>query len=143
MSDIRIVRLQNGEDVMAIFKEEEGTGEVFLGSPMTMFFKRLPSGKAMMMMSPWLPLELVEHNHAHIFVSDILTVLEPKKALINYYNKVVNETEYDAIQASKEIEESLDGDQEEMSLDHDLEEGDELMDEFESLATESKKHILH
>lgn len=143
MGDIRIVRLQNGEDVMAIFKEEEGTGEVFLGSPMTMFFKRLPSGKAMMMMSPWLPLELVENNHAHVFVSDILTVLEPKKALINYYIKIVNETEYDAIQASKEIEDSLDGDHEEMSLDHDLEEDGELMDEFESLTNGSKKHILH
>jgi hypothetical protein len=143
VGDIRIVRLQNGEDVMAIFKEEEGTGEVFLGSPMTMFFKRLPSGKAMMMMSPWLPLELVENNHAHVFVSDILTVLEPKKALINYYIKIVNETEYDAIQASKEIEDSLDGDHEEMSLDHDLEEDGELMDEFESLTNGSKKHILH
>ena len=141
MDNVRIVRLQSGEDIMAEYKEDDGSGEVFLGSPMTVFYKRLTSGKAMMMMSPWLPIELIENNHAYIFVSDILTVIEPKQVLIDYYSKLVNETELDAIQTSKEIEESLSGDAQEYDSD-DIDE-DESLEDMELVTKESKKHILH
>ena len=146
MDNIKIVRLQSGEDIIAQYKEDNGSGEVFLGSPMTVFYKRLPSGKALMMMSPWLPIELIENNHAYIFVSDILTVFQPKQVLIDYYGKVVNETELDAIQTSREIEESLSGETQEYEMTGasggDMEE-DDLLEDMEFIKKDSKKHILH
>jgi hypothetical protein len=144
MDKVRIIRLQSGEDIMASYHENEGTGEVYLGAPMTMFFKRLPSGKAMMMMSPWLPLELIEYNHTYIFVSDILTIIEPKKVLVEYYRKIVKETEEDALQDSKTIEESLSGEASDYQIPEELNEEGMLEDmDMESFTGISKKHILH
>jgi hypothetical protein len=146
MDNVKIVRLQSGEDIMAEFREDNGSGEVFLGSPMSVFYKRLPSGKALMLMSPWLPIELIENNHAYIFVSDILTVIQPKQVLINYYDKIVNETELDAIQTSKDIEESLSGEAQEYEMTGDS--GDDMeedasLEDMEFIKKQSKKHILH
>jgi hypothetical protein len=99
-----------------------------------------------MLMSPWLPIELIENNHAYIFVSDILTVIQPKQVLINYYDKIVNETELDAIQTSKDIEESLSGEAQEYEMTGDS--GDDMeedasLEDMEFIKKQSKKHILH
>jgi hypothetical protein len=45
----------------------------------------------MMMMLPWLPIELIEKNSAVIYSSDILTVIDPKVDLINHYAASVSE----------------------------------------------------
>lgn len=146
MRDVKLVRLHSGEDIMADYKVDDGSGEVYLGSPMTVYYKRLPSGKALMLMTPWLPIELIENNHAYIFISDILTVVQPKQVLINYYGKVVHENEMDAIQTSKEIEDSLSGETQEYEMTGEL--GDDMeedasSEDMEFIKKESKKHILH
>lgn len=100
MGDIKIVRLQSGEDIIAEITEVDGTGEVILDDPMVIFFKRLPSGKTMMVMSPWLPVELIEDNRATLFAGDIVTVLEPRNTMKEYYINLVGEY-------SEEIEDSI------------------------------------
>jgi hypothetical protein len=42
-------------------------------------------------MTPWLPVELIEHNFTSIYMQDVLTVFEPKQSLLKYYEKAVNE----------------------------------------------------
>jgi hypothetical protein len=144
MDDVRIVRLHSGEDSIADYKADDGSGEVYLGSPMTVYYKRLSSGKALMMMTPWLPIELIENNHAYIFISDILTVIQPKQILIDYYDKVVNEAEMDAIQTSKEIEDSLLGETQEYEMTGSEDNEEEVsLEDMEFIKKESKKHILH
>lgn len=148
MKDVKIVRLQTGEDIIAGFREDDATGEVILTEPMCLFFKRLPSGKSMMMVSPWLPLEIIDGNFAVVFGSDILTVMHPKKSLISYYNNVVNETTLEALDAAKDIEESLlsnknDLEDYDFSETESLDEDDEDSIDIDSLMTEAKKQTIH
>jgi hypothetical protein len=146
MDNVKIVRLQSGEDVIAQCNEIEGTGEFSLIEPMTILFKRLPSGKAFMMMSPWLPLELIEDNHSLIFASDILTMVKPKKAIIDYYARIVGEITLESILNAKDIEESLSSMDEETEYHEDVDISDEesIEDIMESFGTNvNKKSLLH
>jgi hypothetical protein len=44
----------------------------------------------MMVMLPWLPIELIKDNIATIYSSDILTMVDPKDALVEYYGNMIN-----------------------------------------------------
>lgn len=87
MDNVRIVRLTSGEDVIAFFEEDEGC--VLLGNPMTVMFKRMPTGKALMMMSPWLPMEIIEEDIVSVPHSQIITIMHPKKHMVEYFTNTV------------------------------------------------------
>ena len=91
MHNIKLVRLRSGEDILSGYKEDVETEMVMLKNPMTIIFKRLPTGQSVLMISPWLPIELIQDNTATIYTDDILTVVEPKSVLIEHYCKMVNE----------------------------------------------------
>lgn len=91
---IKIVRLQSGEDVMATCLQDEEHGTVLLDNPMHIIFKRLPTtGQTVMMMMPWLPIEVIKDNSAIIYDSDILTFIEPREDLVDYYASAVVEAQ--------------------------------------------------
>lgn len=90
MHEIKLVRLRSGEDILSVYKEDLETEMVMLKDPMTIIFKRLPTGQSVLMISPWLPVELIQNNTATIYTDDILTVIEPKSVLIEHYIKMVN-----------------------------------------------------
>jgi len=129
MDDIRILRLQTGEDVIAKYREDDITATIIMTDPMTLMFKRLASGKSIMMLSPWLPLELIESNKATIFVGDVITNFKPKKSFITYYKKLVNETNIDLLETSKQIEESLLNPIDENDLFDDNDDNEEYLEE--------------
>jgi hypothetical protein len=137
MDNIKIVRLQSGEDIIANYTADDGDSSVILNNPMSLVFKRLPSGKAVMMMSPWIPLELVENTSARIFSLDVLAVFEPKPHIIEYYNTTVVEVE-------QEMYENGDG-LDEVDDDEELTEEDEeaAMLELEEYQQDTKKRTLH
>ena len=56
---------------------------------MHIVFKRVSTGKSVMMMMPWLPIELIKENSAIIYETDILTVIDPKDDLVEYYSNAV------------------------------------------------------
>jgi hypothetical protein len=138
MDNIKIVRLQSGEDVIANYTDDE-EGSVTLTNPMTLMFKRMPTGRAVMMMSPWLPLELVEDNVANIYAQDILSVFQPKQHIIDYYNTTVTEVEED--RQNEEMNELHD--LEEDDLEMSVEEEQEAMEELKLLRQDIKKKLLH
>ena len=88
-TNIKIVRLQSGEDVICNYYADDENGVVLLADPMHLIFKRMPTGRTVMMMMPWLPIEIIKDNSAIVYDSDILTIIEPKDELINYYNQNV------------------------------------------------------
>ncbi len=93
-ASIRIVRLQSGEDIMANCLEDEEHGTILLDNPMHIIFKRLPTtGQTVMMMMPWLPIEVIKENSAIIYDSDVLTFVEPREDLIDYYGSAVVEAQ--------------------------------------------------
>jgi len=138
MDNIKIVRLQSGEDVIANYADDD-EGSITLTNPMSLMFKRMPTGRAVMMMSPWLPLELVEDNVACIYAQDILSVFQPKQSIINYYNTTVTEVEED--RKNEEMNELHD--LEEDDLEMSAEEEQEAMEELNLLRQDIKKKLLH
>jgi hypothetical protein len=88
---VMIVRLKSGEDVIASVHEDEETDLIYLNDPMTLFFKRISSSQTVLMMSPWLPIEVIEENNAVVVNSEILTYCIPKKSLVNYYFSLISE----------------------------------------------------
>jgi len=92
-NNIKIVRLQSGEDIMADIIEDEENDTIFLDNPMHIIFKRVPTGQTVMMMAPWLPIEIIKENSAIVYSTDILTIIEPKDDLVRYYGSVVSEAQ--------------------------------------------------
>jgi len=86
---VKIVRLQSGEDIIASIIEDNESEMIMLDNPMHLIFKRTSQG-TMMVMLPWLPIELIKDNIATIYSSDILTMVDPKDALVEYYGNMIN-----------------------------------------------------
>lgn len=125
-NNIKIIRLHGGEDIIANFIESEDKETAILHDPMQVIFKRIPTtGQTVMMMMPWLPIEIIKENNATIYGTDILTVIEPKDDLIEYYGRAVLEAQ--EIMEKKRIrgindedfddEEDEDGDEEELQVE--------------------------
>ena len=124
-NNIKIVRLQSGEDIMADVMKNDENELIVLDNPMHIIFKRMPTGQTVMMMMPWLPIEIIKENNATIYGTDILTVIEPKDDLIEYYGRAVLEAQ--EIMEKKRIrgindddfddEEDEDGDEEELQVE--------------------------
>ena len=92
MHNVKIIRMQTGEDIMASMIGEEQEETVLLEDPMRLIFRRMPTGQTVMMMMPWLPVELIKDNNALIYNSDIITIVEPKESMIEYYENLVIKT---------------------------------------------------
>jgi len=102
MHEIKLIRLQSGEDIICTCHEDLETKMVMLKDPMTVIYKRIKNG-SILLISPWLPAELIEDNTATIYTSDILTTVEPKLMVKNYYSKLVDSLD----KFKKEEEETL------------------------------------
>ena len=129
---VKIVRLQSGEDIIANYIENEENEMVTLDNPMHLIFKRTTKGTVMMLL-PWLPIELIKVNSAMIYTSDILTVYEPKDDLILYYDNIVNESQIKELMEEESLIDKLN-----MSEDYEDEDYDEEDDGEESPLTKEE-----
>lgn len=136
---IKIVRLQSGEDIIASYVEDNETETVLLKDPMTVMFKRLPTGASIMMVSPWLPIELIKENTALIYTSDILTIFEPKNVLVEHYYKMVDNMKKFELSDENRLRKHL----EEIDDDIDEEYDDEDVEEMMEVLKERKASKLH
>ena len=133
-NNIKIVRLQSGEDIMADIIQDEENDTVMLDNPMQVIFKRIPTGQTVMMMMPWLPIEIIKENNAILYASDILTFIEPKDDLVDYYGTVV-------IEAQQRMEERRNFSPQDDEEDDDEEELDE--EELFEVLKERKNQKIH
>jgi hypothetical protein len=106
MDNVRIIRLKDGEDIITSY-HLNSNGIIEMYDPMTLFYKRLSAGKSMLLMSPWLPIELVQSNSACISMNEVLTIIEPRTALIEYYNNAVVEANEVVANFTDQIDDSL------------------------------------
>lgn len=128
-TNIKIVRLQSGEDIIADCMATDDDEIISLKQPMHIIFKRISTGRSVMMMMPWLPVELIKENIANIYGADILTMIDPKDDLIEYYHNSVNDEDMTSA-TSASIRPQLFGDDEEPTDEElDEEELDELIEE--------------
>jgi hypothetical protein len=144
--NIKILRLNDGEDIITDYHVEQGN-IVVMNNPMTLFFKRLSVGKSMVLMQPWLPIELVDANCAKIYANQILTVIEPKSALIEYYKNAVEESIEIVTKYSNDIDESLlndayaSSDDSDEVEDEEYTEDDAFIDKMQSVSNIKNKTI--
>jgi len=131
--EIKIIRLNDGEDIISSYHIDESDEGLIVNNPMTLFFKRLGSARSVVMMAPWLPIELICNTSTRINNSQILTIMEPRKSLIEYYLNAVNSITENIRMNEDSIDESL--------LDNNQQEDDDL-DEEDSIEEDVEIHKL-
>jgi hypothetical protein len=138
MHNVKIIRMQTGEDIMASMVGEEEEETVLLEDPMRLIFRRMPTGQTMLMMLPWLPVELIKDNSALIYNSDIITIIDPKESMVQYYENLVIKTLLE-MEKSEEMIERLLKDQE----DEEEENAENYIEELTQYIEEIKNRTLH
>jgi len=138
---VRIVRLQSGEDIIAGYSGNTNTNVVVLDNPMHLIFKRTSQGTVMMML-PWLPIELIKDNIATVLSGDILTIVEPKDDLKEYYHNVINTTQMKMLKdntLSQNLREASD----EEEYDDEDPEGELTREDVAEIVNRKKTNRLH
>ena len=131
---VKIVRLQSGEDIIAGLIQDGESEMIMLDNPMHLIFKRTSQGTVMMML-PWLPIELIKDNIATIYSSDVLTIVDPKDALVEYYGNMINTEQLKQMRDNTMVDNLK-----EIMNDDDEDEED---DNEESLTKEEAMEIIH
>ena len=139
MHNVKIIRMQTGEDIMASMIGEEEAETVLLEDPMRLIYRRMPTGQTVLMMMPWLPVELIKDNSALIYNSDIITIIDPKESMVQYYDNLVIKTLLE-MEKSEEMIEQLLKDQEQEQED---DEEEYSMEELTKFIEDVKNRTLH
>jgi hypothetical protein len=139
MHNVKIIRMQTGEDIMASMIGEEEAETVLLEDPMRLIFRRMPTGQTVLMMMPWLPVELIKDNNALIYNSDIITIIDPKESMVEYYENLVIKTMLEM----EKSEEMITGLLKEQAGEDDEEEEEYSMEELTRFIEEVKNRTLH
>ena len=132
LQGVKIVRLQSGEDIIAGLIQDNESEMIMLDNPMHLIFKRTSQG-TMMVMLPWLPIELIKDNIATIYSSDVLTIVDPKDALVEYYGNMINTQQLKDMRDNTMVEnlkEALDDSEED---DFNEEENEETLTKAEAM----------
>ena len=119
---IKIVRLQNGEDIIGnMIKQEPGYNGYIIEEPMSVGLE-YRGKEAGLLMHHWLPVQLIKKNEITLEQKDILCVLEPNDEFCEYYLNTVEKIK--ALLAAKDLVNGLeDG------------EIDEIMEAYEDFKT--------
>jgi hypothetical protein len=139
MHNVKIIRMQTGEDIMASMIGEEEAETVLLEDPMRLIFRRMPTGQTVLMMMPWLPVELIKDNNALIYNSDIITIIDPKESMVEYYENLVIKTMLEM----EKSEEMITGLLKEQAGEDDEDEEEYSMEELTRFIEEVKNRTLH
>ena len=139
MHNVKIIRMQTGEDIMASMVGEEEEETVLLEDPMRLIFRRMPTGQTVMMMMPWLPVELIKDNSALVYNSDIITIVDPKESMIEYYENLVIKTMLEM----EKSEEMIAGLLKEQAGEEDESEEEYSMEDLIQFVEEVKNRTLH
>ncbi len=138
-TQIKILRLNTGEDIIAECLLDEESNSVLVDSPMKVIISRIASeGQTMLIMLPWLPLEIIEENLATINFNDIITMVDPKDSFVEYYFNTLDK--YNALIEKREQEGGLNFSDD---LDEEEELDDETMEEMLEIIKERKDKQLH
>jgi hypothetical protein len=142
----KFIRLVTGEDIIANCMINEDIQCVDIDSPMKVIINRFNAGgKSMLIMMPWLPLEVVADEYATLKFEDILTMVDPKDTFVEYYNDTVDkyqqliETNSDEKLFEEAYEEEFgDGPDEEHFNQDDIE-----IEKILASMKDTKKRLLH
>lgn len=129
---IKLFRLATGDDIISAFVEDIESNSIVLQHPMKLVFRRIPTGATILAMMPWLPSELIKVDAAVIDLADIVTVLELKDDMVEYYLNVVEKYLLSTENADEILRERLLG-----AMDH------SELDNLEQVMEEKVNSVIH
>jgi hypothetical protein len=135
--------MQTGEDIVASMHEDENSDMIQLDDPMRLVFRRMPTGQTVMMMMPWLPVELIKVNSANVYSTDIITIVEPKEAMIRYYDKIVEKVTEDMLNADNKLDELLEEQEDDEESNYEQDDGALTENQLEQILKSVKTSKLH
>lgn len=135
---IKILRMQTGEDIISAIQQDGDNETILLNNPMKVVIKRDISGSTIFVMLPWLPIEIIKEDAAIVYTSDVITMVEPRDALIEYYNNAVNDSLLTMIRSGKQIEDALLEIEEEEDYEEEITE-----EEIKELEEYKKNKLVH
>lgn len=134
--EIKIIRLNDGEDIISSYHTDESNEGLIVNNPMSLFFKRVNPTRSVVMMAPWLPIELICNTSTRINNSQILTIMEPKKSLIEYYLNAVDNITENIRMSEDSIDETL------LDMSNNNNQEDDTFDEEDSIEDDVEIHKL-
>lgn len=129
---IKLFRLATGDDIISAFVEDEESNSIVLQHPMKLVFRRIPTGATILAMMPWLPSELIKVDAAVIDLAEIVTVLDLKDDMVDYYLNVVEKYLLSTENADEILRERLLG-----AMDH------SELDNLEQVMEEKVNSVIH
>jgi hypothetical protein len=136
-TEVKIIRLNTGEDIIGTCLFDDDTRTMLIDSPMKVYVTRATEiGKTMLIMMPWLPLEIVDENMACINYNDVITMINPKLHFIDYYFNTVQQ--YEAM-----IEKNSKDEQFESQFEDDEEMDKDTMEQMLEIIEERKDKSIH
>lgn len=129
---IKLFRLATGDDIISAFIEDEESNSIVLQHPMKLVFRRIPTGATILAMMPWLPSELIKVDAAVIDLAEIVTVLDLKDDMVDYYLNVVEKYLLSTENADEILRERLLG-----AMDH------SELDNLEQVMEEKVNSVIH
>ena len=129
---IKLFRLATGDDIISAFVEDEESNSIVLQHPMKLVFRRIPTGATILAMMPWLPSELIKVDAAVIDLAEIVTVLDLKDDMVDYYLNVVEKYLLATENADEILRERLLG-----AMDH------SELDNLEQVMEEKVNSVIH
>jgi hypothetical protein len=129
---IKLFRLATGDDIISAFVEDIESNTIILQHPMKLVFRRIPTGATILAMMPWLPGELIKIDAACIDIAEIVTVLELKDDMVDYYLNVVEKYLLSNENSDEILRERLLG-----AMDH------SELDNLEQVMEEKTNSVIH
>jgi hypothetical protein len=129
---IKLFRLATGDDIISAFVEDKESNTIVLQHPMKLVFRRIPTGATILAMMPWLPGELIKVDAACIDIAEIVTVLELKDDMVDYYLNVVEKYLLSNENSDEILRERLLG-----AMDH------SELDNLEQVMEEKTNSVIH
>jgi hypothetical protein len=129
---IKLFRLATGDDIISAFVEDIESNSVILQHPMKLVFRRIPTGATILAMMPWLPSELIKVDAAVIDLAEIVTILELKDDMVDYYLNIVEKYLLSTENADEILRERLLG-----AMDH------SELDNLEQVMEEKTNSVIH
>lgn len=84
----QIIKLQNGEDLIANVAHNESSQDFILDEPMV-FLMDMRGNNSKLLMKHYLPVQLIKKNQMTVKDKDVLSVIEPDVEFIEYYQNTV------------------------------------------------------
>ena len=87
-SNVRIIRLKSGEDILCNLLINEDKVLINLLEPM-LISTEIHFNEEHLVLTSWLPVSLIKENRSVIPITEVMCVMHPNDELIEYYNEMV------------------------------------------------------